>query len=305
MLLNIESLSEKMEKRINELKEYLIQLEKDTGWQIIIEDYYGVLHSYAAIEDFLSDKKWHTNPYCMEIKKNPRLWKRCVNLKRATRRGVRKRGRADFTVCYCGVAEYTVPVFASGVHIASLCATGFYSPLSDKMLSILAKRTEKTTAQLEQIRKENLREKNEDAENQLKIYLKMAADIIKEICNDSPLIHTRENHIDHQQQYVLTAIDHIEKHYRENITPESVAERFHISLSYLQHLFVSLKGEGIATVIRKKRLQSACELLVGTNRSVRDIALSCGFFDTDYFSVVFKRVYGITPLKYRSQNIKT
>ncbi len=291
-----------MENKIAQLKEYLIQLEKDTGWHIIIEDYYGVLRSYTGIEDFLSDKKWHTNPYCMEIKKNPRLWKRCVGLKRATRRSIRRRGNADFKVCYCGVAEYTIPIFAGGIHIANICAAGFYSALSEKMLSVLSARTNKTPEQLEKIRKENLRENNSCVENKLKAYLTIAADIIKEVCNDSPLIHTRGNSIDRQQQYVLNAIDHIEKHYSENITPESVARRFHLSLSYLQHLFISLKGEGIAAVIRKKRLQSACELLVGTNRSIRDIALSCGFYDTDYFSVLFKRVFGITPLKYRKEN---
>jgi RNA polymerase sigma factor (sigma-70 family) len=84
-------------------------------------------------------------------------------------------------------------------------------------------------------------------------------------------------------------------------TPEDVAEECNISLSHLQHLFIKLTCEGIATTIRRKRIERACELLISTHRSVRDIALSCGFYDTNYFSVVFKRIRGMTPLEFRKR----
>lgn len=40
-------------------------------------------------------------------------------------------------------------------------------------------------------------------------------------------------------------------------------------------------------------------LLCTTDKSISDIALDCGFNDSNYFSTVFKQRYGIPPLKYR------
>ncbi|MEE0945499.1 MAG: helix-turn-helix domain-containing protein [Acutalibacteraceae bacterium] len=291
-----------MKEKTVKLKNYLDMLTQDMGWYIIIEDYYGVLRAYDDIRDYLSDKKWHTNPYCLKIKNNARLWKRCVGLKRAMRRNIRKQTTAGFRVCYCGVAEYTIPVCVRGVRIGTVCAAGFFSPLSDRMTEILSKRTDLNEKDFSRLRQENLRQITNAEEERLYSYLSIVAEFIKEIAKDSPLINDKGASENEKQKYVLKALDHIEKHYDENITPQSVAQRYHISLSYLQHLFVEFLGEGIASVIRRKRIERACQLLAQTDRSVRDIAISCGFYDTDYFSVLFKRTMGMTPLKYRKEN---
>ena len=290
-----------MKQKIEYLKNYLDNLTADTGWQIIIEDHYGILRQFESIRDYLSDKNWHDNPYCLAIKGNPRLWKRCVALKRATRRNIRNRGKAGWSVCYCGVAEYAFPVFSGGVHIATICSAGFLHPLSDRMTEILSRRTGLGSEEFSKVRNESLRELTEDVEQKLNAYLSMIVEFIEVLAEDNPLLKTEgagEGH-DEKQIYVMKAIDHIEKHYCEDISPESVAKRCHISLSYLQHLFLTYTGEGVASRIRRRRLEEACRLLAETGRSVRDIAFSCGFYDTDYFSVIFKRSYGVSPLAFR------
>lgn len=290
-----------MNRKIENLKRYLDTLTADTGWQIIIQDYYGILRPFGIIADYLSDKNWHNNPYCLAIKKNRRLWSRCVALKRATKRSIENRAEPDWNICYCGVAEYTLPIFAGEVHIASVCAAGFIAPLSAKMTEILSRRTEIPTNDFLKLRESSLRQREEGLEDRLCGYLMPVADIIKELARSNPLVKIGGDgkRPDEKQRYVLFAMDHIEKHYFENITPESVAKRCHISLSYLQHLFLKFTGQGIASVIRRRRLEEACRLLGETDRSVRDIALSCGFFDPDYFSVIFRRSYGVSPLGFR------
>ena len=291
-----------MKENAQRLKAYLDALTKDTGWYIIIEDYYGVLRACEDIRDYLSDKKWHTNPYCLKIKSNKRLWQRCVGLKSIMRRNTLKKATAGFRVCYCGVAEYVVPVFAKGTHIGNVCVTAFFSPLRNKMTEILAKRTGMNENDFSKLRTENLRKITPLEEERLQSYIPVAAEFVKEIAKDLPLINNKTSAESEKQKYVLKALDYIEKHYVENITPESVAKKYHISLSYLQHLFLEFLGEGIASVIRRKRLERACQLLAQTGRSVRDNEISCGFYDTDYFSVLFKRIFGMTPLKYRREN---
>ena len=288
-----------MKKDIYLLKCYLDRLSKDTGWQIIIEDFYEVLRPYETIAGYLSDKNWHTNPYCLKIKNNMRLWKRCVKLKPATRRSIKKRGAPGWSICYCGVAEYTHPVFVGEVCVGNVEVTGFLAPLSKKMNGILSRRTGISCEEFAALRKENLKKITAEEEEKLFSYVAVIADFIESIAKDSPIIRSHGNEGGEKQKYIRKALDHIEKHYFEDISPESVADRCHISTSYLQHLFIEFLGEGVAGVIRRKRLERACQLLIETDRSIRNISLSCGFYSPDYFSVVFKRTFNLTPLAYR------
>jgi AraC-like DNA-binding protein len=71
----------------------------------------------------------------------------------------------------------------------------------------------------------------------------------------------------------------------------------------LQHLFIEFSSDGIASAIRRKRIERACRYLIETDRSIKDIAFSCGFYNTDYFSVAFKKSTGTSPLKFRKLHI--
>lgn len=52
--------------------------------------------------------------------------------------------------------------------------------------------------------------------------------------------------------------------------------------------------------VQRKRIFTAAELLSITERSVTDIALSCGFSSPSYFSRQFKALVGSTPREYRA-----
>ena len=47
------------------------------------------------------------------------------------------------------------------------------------------------------------------------------------------------------------------------------------------------------------RVQRAQELLLGSDRSLAQIAEQCGFADVHHFSKTFKRVFGAPPGAYR------
>ena len=50
-------------------------------------------------------------------------------------------------------------------------------------------------------------------------------------------------------------------------------------------------------------VDEAKKLLRTTDRSVSDIAVDCGFESFSYFSTVFKKVVGITPVQYRKEGM--
>ena len=40
-------------------------------------------------------------------------------------------------------------------------------------------------------------------------------------------------------------------------------------------------------------------MLTDTDMNITEIAIKCGFNDSSYFATVFKRIKGVTPVKYR------
>ncbi|MBO5793065.1 MAG: helix-turn-helix transcriptional regulator, partial [Lentisphaeria bacterium] len=53
---------------------------------------------------------------------------------------------------------------------------------------------------------------------------------------------------------------------------------------------------------RAKRLAFAAELLCTTTLPIKDIAAECGFSNSKYFLVLFKKEYGLSPGKFRTAN---
>lgn len=59
----------------------------------------------------------------------------------------------------------------------------------------------------------------------------------------------------------------------------------------------------IGDYLRCRRLAKASELMKSSNRTLLDIALSCGFSSHSNLTKLFKDTYGITPNEYRKGTI--
>lgn len=68
----------------------------------------------------------------------------------------------------------------------------------------------------------------------------------------------------------------------------------------LRQQFREQTGMTINQYLRQLRLCHAQYLLQHTKQMVSDIAMLCGFEDSNYFSVVFSREIGMTPVQWRS-----
>ncbi|MCD7849093.1 MAG: helix-turn-helix transcriptional regulator [Parabacteroides sp.] len=58
-------------------------------------------------------------------------------------------------------------------------------------------------------------------------------------------------------------------------------------------------GLSVSDVIRKVRVQKAISLLLTSENNVSEIAYKLGFSDPFYFSKVFKKETGMSPLQYK------
>ena len=96
----------------------------------------------------------------------------------------------------------------------------------------------------------------------------------------------------------FAAADYIMEHFREDISVPLIARELSISKNHLENCFRQLHGIGVGGYIRMIRLHNAEKMLrKELNRSVLDIALSCGFRSSAGFYKAYRAFYGTPPRK--------
>lgn len=91
---------------------------------------------------------------------------------------------------------------------------------------------------------------------------------------------------------------YIRKNYAQDLSLENLSRIFAMSESHLSRRFKAVAGIGINEYIAFVRLLNAEKLLKETDLPITEVAGRCGFNDSNYFSTVFKKAKGITPLKF-------
>ncbi len=104
----------------------------------------------------------------------------------------------------------------------------------------------------------------------------------------------------HSRDAVISeVVAFIKENYQSDITLKQLANMHFISPEHLSRTFKKETNFGFNEFISLVRLQKAEQLLrEREKRSISEIAYSCGFNDSNYFSDKFKRTYGISPLQY-------
>jgi LacI family transcriptional regulator len=98
---------------------------------------------------------------------------------------------------------------------------------------------------------------------------------------------------------VVGAIRFIRQHCNEMIQVDDVAQAVNLSRRQLYNKFKATLGRSVYQQIRRFRMTHAARMLIDTNMSVADIAISLGFTDTKNISRCFREEQGTTMLAYR------
>ena len=88
-------------------------------------------------------------------------------------------------------------------------------------------------------------------------------------------------------------------HLSEDITLDSLGNRFCFTKEYLSKLFKRAYGSGIYEYLLKIRMEKAKELLANSSLQIQQIAQETGYNDSNYFSKAFKTYTSLSPKEYR------
>ncbi|MBW7475508.1 helix-turn-helix domain-containing protein [Paenibacillus oenotherae] len=95
----------------------------------------------------------------------------------------------------------------------------------------------------------------------------------------------------------------IRTYYRQAISMEILANRFHYSSHYLSRIFKRKYGCSPIEFLVRTRMNRAKALLAEADMTIRDIAESIGYADMYYFNRLFKKQTGATPTQFKMHSL--
>lgn len=188
-------------------------------------------------------------------------------------------------------------VFREGCSISKVYPNLFYSHSSEFSPRIESAKGDKLRNYLAEIYKELADEKPESAE------------CIHSYLNLIFVCLLRDHGYYKPQEGMHTAIERIrdsllfiDQHYKEEITLDQIASASGLSPNYFTSLFRNCFHGKLWDYVLSKRIDEAKRLLrSGSNMTVLDIALCCGFHNTANFNRIFRRFTGLTPSQFRNE----
>lgn len=103
--------------------------------------------------------------------------------------------------------------------------------------------------------------------------------------------------------YIHEALVFIEHNYQNDISVEDIADVCGLNRSYFGKIFKEAVGKSPQEFLLSYRMVKATELLKLTKLSVGDISSAVGYDNQLHFSRAFKSVYGVSPKKWRTEQM--
>lgn len=106
-----------------------------------------------------------------------------------------------------------------------------------------------------------------------------------------------KTHVEKKESPIVEkAVSYIRKHYMESVTLQDVAISCYVSREHLSRIFKKETGFGFNEYLTVYRMKKAKAMMTEDPKiKVAQVALRCGFNDSNYFSKLYKKVYGVAP----------
>lgn len=101
---------------------------------------------------------------------------------------------------------------------------------------------------------------------------------------------------------ISEVLQYINRNIENKITLDEICKYVHSSKYYLCHIFKETTHMTILDYILFRRISIAKKLLIYTDKSLADIAMSAGFSSFSYFSRMFHVCEHVTPSEFRKTN---
>ncbi len=262
----------------------LLQIyEKRYDVQISFEVCHPALYQIEALQLCMKQYQHHS-PVCLYYKSQDNSRRCSISKNRALK--VIQDGRARGRLCRFGVWEYVVPVMHGELLLGALFL-GTFSVKGKKAPPLPPGVPLPPPVTLEKRRI-------------LRRLSRFIVEYIKLEISHFDQEHQLFGQFHNESFYSDSCHNFIEQHFQENIALADLAERLGVNPNYLGGLLRRVHGSTFRRLLTDRRLKEAKEWLRSRGEcKVAEIAYACGFQDSNYFSMIFKKNTGMTPQEFR------
>lgn len=111
--------------------------------------------------------------------------------------------------------------------------------------------------------------------------------------------------LDLQDNRIERALLEIHQNYSRDLSLRKMANVLEMNYTYFSELFSKVTGRSFTQYLNEVRLSASKRLLTNTNLSISDIAYQVGYNSEQYFSRQFKKLYEISPSRYRKEVVSS
>ncbi len=271
-----------------------IDFLKDFGYFVSLS---GFSPKFSPYIDKLLSYSIHLHSACFYLKQSKKGFECCIRNKEKLNRT--KTTEPYYSCCYAGIEEFVVPVIFEEEPLLRINISGYRGTLK-KSQKFMERIASKFGNQFTRLYMELC--PSPPSFNDIMKFINPLKYMIIELYKHCLSLDSNRLEISPTKQIFIDALHYINENYMQQISCDSISSKFNYSTSYMQYIF---KKEGNTTIkshINNVRLNQAKHLLSHSHINVTDVALACGFLDSNYFSTAFKSKHGISPKKYRELN---
>ena len=101
------------------------------------------------------------------------------------------------------------------------------------------------------------------------------------------------------KKIIETAKRYIDEHYQEELTLNSISKLVFMSPAYFSSFFSNEVGQSFLEYVITRRIEKAKQLLGEKDSKVFEVGEKVGYDNPNYFSRIFKKCTGLSPVEYK------
>lgn len=233
---------------------------------------------------------WESKCYCKEIQSTSKGRKACIYSDECLFKKSRESKKIEILTCHAGLTDISIPLL-----------------FNDEIIGYIIFGQIRTDSDFAKNRK-YITSLGLDAEKMEKYYYDIDVFDTAKTQSMSNIAEILVKHIllenilkPNFDANIQKAVYYINNNLEKDLSIQNISKNVNISKSVLYRRFHSYFNCTISEYINKKRIEKSVELLTKSDLSIEDIAQTIGYISGSYYSKIFKKEKGISPLKYKKQ----
>ncbi len=236
----------------------------------------------------LKQNPTNSNPYCNLIQTSKKGKKDCRFSDDMIIKKCKETGEPQMHMCHAGLIDVAIPIKHEDIIIGYIVLGQIknhkdFSSIVHKVVGspISLKKLEKCYNELKFFDVDRIRS-----------VVTIAMILAKHILLDN-IITLKSN------KNIERVVSYINDNLETNLTVSKIAEAVNLSKSTLYSILNNHFNCTVNEYINRKRVEKSMKLLMDTDLTVDEIAQKSGFSSMSYYSKTFKKIHGVSPLKFR------